>query len=217
MLGKRLTAILSHTKGSVTLADIGCDHGMLTMSVLKSGYAQKVIATDVSDKSLSKARTLIGDSNVFDRVEFRCGDGLRVLKKDEVDTVVISGMGGREIVKILSDVDFKVDRLILSPQSDVSHVRKYLIAHGYRLNYDYVLKDSKFYWVIVAEIGSDVYTDLEYEFGRDNLSGKYPEFIEWLDLEIKRFENIISVTQNAETVAQFLKEKERFEKVKNTL
>lgn len=214
MLTKRLSEILSHTKGTKTLADVGCDHGFLGLEALKRGYALRVIATDVSDKSLDKARRLFCDNGYSDLVEFRCGDGLSVLVYDEADTVVISGMGGREIVKILQNCDYKYRKLVLSPQSEQELVRRYLVGHGYALNHDYVMRDNKFYWVIVAVEGEDDYSEEEYLFGRGNLSGKHPAFLEWLDVEIDRFEEVVNSTVSDTVKERFLKEIERFKNLK---
>lgn len=214
MLTKRLSEILFYTRGSNTLADVGCDHGFLGYEALKRGYALRVIATDVSEKSLDKARRLFDESGYIDCVEFRCGDGLSVLGEDEADTVVISGMGGREIVKILSNSDFKYKKLVLSPQSDLDVVRRYLVGHGYRLNHDYVIRDTKFYWIIVAEIGVDFYTEQEYAFGRDNLSGNYSAFLEWLDTEIQRFRAVASSTVNDTVRDKFLEDAEQLQNLK---
>ena len=214
MLTKRLSEILTHTQGSATLADVGCDHGYLGYEALKRGYALRVIATDVSDKSLDKARRLFCENGYIDRVEFRCGDGLSVLGEDEADTVVISGMGGREIVKILSNAHSKYEKLVLSPQSDIDTVRRYLVGHGYRLNHDYVMKDTKFYWIIVAEPGDDTYTEAEYIFGRDNLSGNYSDFIEWLDSETERFRAVADATVSDTVRSKFLNDAEQFQNLK---
>lgn len=214
MLTKRLSEILSHTKGSRTLADVGCDHGYLGYEALKRGYALRVIATDVSEKSLDKARRLFYENGYDELVEFRCGDGLSVLDKDEADTIVISGMGGREIVKILQNSDCKFSKLILSPQSEQEFVRRYLVGHGYRLTHDYVMRDTKFYWLIVAILGDDSYSDEEYYFGRDNLSGDNDSFVEWLDSEIERFRTVVSSTVSDTIKSKFLQDIEHFENLK---
>ena len=212
MLTKRLNELLKHAVVSKRIADVDCEHGLLSFEALNQGV-EYVIATDVSQMSLRKARNLFDNSKHIDKVEFRCGDGLSVIKDGEVDAVVIAGMGGREIVKILQNTPYSLPRLILSPQSDVDEVRRYLVGHGYRLNHDYIIKDTKFYWIIVAEIGKDEYTDLEYLFGRDNLRGG-EVFIEWLDLEIARFEAIVKDTQNNEVREKFIKEIDNYKKLK---
>ena len=87
---KRLAAILSHVRGSA-LADIGCDHGLIAVSALEQGLVERVIATDISASSLAKARALAAQRNAA-AIEFRVGDGMRVLADGEADVVVIAGM-----------------------------------------------------------------------------------------------------------------------------
>ena len=216
MLGKRLSEILLHTKGSKTLVDVGCDHGYLGYEAIINGYVDYVIATDVSSMSLDKARRLFGENGLLDSVDFRCGDGLSVIKPGEADTVVIAGMGGLEIVKILTNAGYKYPKLILSPQSDVDTVRRRLVLDGYRLLHDYIIQDGKFYWIIVAEIGSDTLSEDEYIFGRDNLKGR-EEFILWLDSEINRFNAIIKSTDNEQVRTNFACEIKKYQKLKHDL
>ena len=214
MLTKRLSEILKHTIGSNILVDVGCDHGILGYEALKRGYALRVIATDVSDKSLDKARRLFAEYGYVDNAQFRCGDGLSVVESLEADTVVISGMGGMEIIKILTNSDYQCNRLVLSPQSDTEEVRRYLVGHGYRLNYDYVIFDTKFYWIIVAVVGEDEYTEDEFTFGRDNLNGKCCDFIKWIDVEIDRFNSVISKTDNQNVKDRFKESIAQYENLK---
>lgn len=214
MLTKRLSEILKHTIGSNILVDVGCDHGILGYEALKRGHALRVIATDVSDKSLDKARRLFAEYGYVDNVQFRCGDGLSVVESLEADTVVISGMGGMEIIKILTNSDYQCNRLVLSPQSDTEEVRRYLVGHGYRLNHDYVIFDNKFYWIIVAVVGEDEYTEDEFTFGRDNLNGKSCDFIKWIDVEIDRFNSVILKTDNQNVKERFKESIAQYENLK---
>lgn len=214
MLTKRLSEILKHTIGSNIIVDVGCDHGILGYEALKRGHALRVIATDVSDKSLDKARRLFAEYGYADNAQFRCGDGLSVVESLEADTVVISGMGGMEIIKILTNSDYQCNRLVLSPQSDTEEVRRYLVGHGYRLNHDYVIFDNKFYWIIVAVVGEDEYTEDEFTFGRDNLNGKCCDFIKWIDVEIDRFNSVISKTDNQNVKERFKESIAQYENLK---
>ena len=116
---ERLNAIFSVIPQCEVLADIGCDHGKLTRKVLLESRARKVIATDISEKCLSKARELNSD---LDNVQFCVGDGLQALGENKADVIVISGMGGNTMMDILKPLPDAV--LVLQPQSDPARVQK---------------------------------------------------------------------------------------------
>ena len=83
------------------IADIACDHGYIGIGIYEKGLANKVIFSDISKKSLEKAQKLIQNRNDFANFKFIVGNGLEVLTQ-QIFLSVIAGIGGREIVKILS-------------------------------------------------------------------------------------------------------------------
>ena len=89
-LSKRLRCVVDELEGSVSVADVGADHGKVLVTALLEKKIERGIATDISEKSLSKARTLAFEYSVF--LDTRVGDGLDVIKDGEVDTLVIAGM-----------------------------------------------------------------------------------------------------------------------------
>ena len=100
-LPPRLRAVLDATPAGSTVADIGCDHGLLAASLALSGRAARVYACDVSRSSLAGAARTLRDAQCA-RVELRCGDGLSSLTAaDGVDTVAMAGLGVDRTVSIL--------------------------------------------------------------------------------------------------------------------
>ena len=193
MLDKRLKAIFLSIGSCETLADIGTDHGLLCLSALDSGIAKRVIATDISDKSLQKAVNLLSEHGYSQKASFRVGDGLSVLKSDEADVITVSGMGGREICKMIESANGFTAKFVLSPQSDVQLVRKTLIENGFKILDDQiVLSLGKFYDIITVERGLDSYTDFELEYGKIELRAKSEDYLVWLDKEIEKSINLSS-------------------------
>lgn len=144
----RITAICSMIKPGGILADIGCDHGLV------AGYASrvcdKVIAADVSEKAVAAvSKKFAGKENVICVVS----DGFDSIPRP-VDQAVITGMGGRLIIKILSRYPRRPD-LILGAQHDVPALRVWLTENGYRIVADRCVYDrGKYYDVIRAEAGT---------------------------------------------------------------
>lgn len=100
VLDKRLSLIASLCEGAC-VADVGCDHGKLACYLAKCGRAERVIAADISEKCLAKARTLAREYCLSKRVETVLSDGLDKIHNKEADTVVISGLGGDVIAEII--------------------------------------------------------------------------------------------------------------------
>ena len=95
-----------------------------------------------------------------------------------MDEVLIAGMGGSEIVSILSDekYGFMPKRFLFQPMHDSEKLRRYILSNGGYIERDYTFEDGKFYDVLVGGIveeGGQVcveYTEAEYEFGKENLA-----------------------------------------------
>lgn len=186
---KRLEIIAKHIKGGKVFADVGCDHGIISKYVLDNGLADLVIASDISSKSLQKAKNLL---NIYgDKVQFLVSDGFKNFTITPTEAV-IAGMGGDEIVSILEGATSLPNRLILSPQKNQRKVREILIRKNYKICDDYTIFDNKFYDIIVAEKGEDFYLELELVFGRDNLKLRPKDFIKKLSLEEKKFSKIFN-------------------------
>ena len=187
----RLSVLFGLVGSGETFADIGCDHGYLAEKVLKENKFEKVIISDISSKSLQKAIDLLKPYG--DRVTAIVSDGFDnfTILPDEV---VIAGMGGEEIVKILSNAKSLPKRLVLAPQKNSDKVRKFLILFGYKILKDFTFKDkNKFYDAIVAEEGVDEYSEEELLFGRDNLNAHGEAFVEKLELERKMLLDILNL------------------------
>ena len=100
-LTPRLRCALSMLNGSGIVADIGCDHGRLTAALLQQHACEQVIAADISEPSLEKAKQLLFHIGLNDRVSFRLGNGLDVLDRSEnVDAIALLGMGGTLMVEL---------------------------------------------------------------------------------------------------------------------
>ena len=123
-LSPRLSAIAELLADTDSFADVGTDHGKLPVFALQEGIVSKAIATDISENSLNKAKLLAEISGV--ELITRCGDGLSVLKEGEVETVVIAGMGGLEMINILENAPCSFDNYIFLPHTKSHELRVYL-------------------------------------------------------------------------------------------
>lgn len=144
-LRPRLEAALSLLKGRAVVADIGCDHGRLCCALLQRDARARCIATDVSVPSLAKARSLARLTGLWERIDFRIGDGLSVLHDGEAEAVALLGMGGTLMARLLDACPTPLmgARLaVLQPMRAGEDIRRYLYARGYRVERDLVVADA---------------------------------------------------------------------------
>ena len=118
-LSLRLKTVADSVTGGNRVADVGCDHAYIAIHLAENNIAPRVVAMDVNKGPLSKAMENIEIRGLEDRIETRLSDGLARLNPGEADTVVIAGMGGALMVRILTEGEsalYVVKELILQPQ-----------------------------------------------------------------------------------------------------
>lgn len=156
-LSRRLERIASWILPQSRVADIGGDHGWLLLSVAKKGLLGRGIIGEINRGPFENAAQRIRAYGLNQRIDVRLGDGLSVLQEGEVDQVVIAGMGGALIASILDAGEKKlssVQRLVLQPNIGGHRVRQWLVAHGWKLVHEEIIRDAEIYYeMIVAEPG----------------------------------------------------------------
>ena len=151
-----------------TLCDVGCDHGYCAQYALKHNLCERVIITDISAGSLQKAQSLLKEEIASGRCIPVLCDGLTGVK--ECDCVLIAGLGGEEIIRILSERALPA-KFVLQPMRNGDKVRSFLLERGARIHRDYTFGDGGYYYDLIAGegAGGDTYSEFEVLFGRDNL------------------------------------------------
>ncbi len=197
MESARIKTICRMLRPSLLTADVGCDHGFVALYAAKN-CGGRVIASDVSEGSLKKAKETLTDcknakillSNGFDAYDER------------VTQAVISGMGGRLIIDILSRIDYNPD-LVLGAQHNAKEVREYLIERGYRIVEDEGVFDrDKFYQIIRAEHGgSEKLDDLALGYGAF-YKRKNPHLLRYLKQEKAKIEGYKLTPKNAKRLSE---------------
>ena len=183
---KRLQTVCGQLSPCDTLADVGCDHGYCTLYALERGLCRRAVISDISRSSLHKAEELLSSYIAEGRVESVCCAGLSQVPCN-CGQVLIAGMGGEEIVKILED-GFLPQALVLQPMKNTEKVRAFLLEKGYSLVRDFLFYDGpKHYDLLRAERGAPprAYGSLELEFGYDNIHAPSPDFDRFLRGEIE--------------------------------
>lgn len=189
---KRLERIFSEIPACKSFADVGCDHGFIAEAMLKGGKCDLVTISDISEPSLQKAKKLLYPYLQKGMVTAICTDGLKGVDCT-TEAVLIAGMGGEEIIKILLESPFLPPILVLQPMKNVDKVRKELFALGYGIEKDYLFYDKKYYNLLVCRLGKqcEEYSEKELIFGRDNLKYRSDDFMLYLNREIALMEGCL--------------------------
>lgn len=167
--------------------DVGCDHGFLDIYLVEKNKNIKTIASDVAEGPLNHAKENIKKYHMEDKIECRLGNGLDTYS-DEIDTIIISGMGGRSMIGIFKnhmEVLKKVDTIILSPNNYQEDVKQFLCKHGFYISNEELVKTGKYiYQILVFSKGRKRYTKKEFFFGPILLEKKEQLFYEYYEREL---------------------------------
>lgn len=185
-LDKRMQAILNLIPTNCNLIDIGADHGYISINYALNNKNNCVLATDISEKSLQKAKNLSSSlklTNYYTQV----ADGLKGVKTEKYNAVLIAGMGGLEIINILK-ANLCFDFYILSPQKNVDCVRKFLSQNKLLPKKDFKVQSGKlFYDVIFATNGDYNPSEKQLLYG----NGLGDDFNNFLIFEKKRLNDLL--------------------------
>ena len=199
---KRMLAIANLVDNSKVLADVGCDHAYISINLLEKGKVDRIIASDLREGPLNIAKDNIKLEGFEERIETRLCAGLCGYEAGEVDTILISGMGGMLVKEILSesiDVVKMADTLILEPQSDLRVVRAYLKDIGFEIiDEDMLNEGGKYYQIMKAvkskermEVCEDIGAMAENEFGPILIKKKHPVLLEFLKKRKNHYERLL--------------------------
>ncbi len=167
------------------ITDVGTDHALLPIYLIKENLADKVVASDVREGPLKFAKKNVLAEG-FTNIDVILSDGIKHLT-DDIEVVIITGMGGKLIADILNDNLKKVKRLILQPNVAADTLRKHLQSIGFNIIFETIIMDNNIYYeIIVADKGDSFLTEREFMFGPINLKNKTKHFINYWTAESKK-------------------------------
>jgi len=196
-MNKRLNAIAALVQDGVGLVDVGTDHGYLPALLAESGYSGALFASDINAGPLSAAKRTAEEAGLTDRICFLLCDGLHLCPPEEIDTIVIAGMGGDMIVRILDEAEWCMApryHLILQPMTKAEVLRYWLVYNEFAIESETITEDGgNLYQVISARFGGTTrLSDAELFAGKRELC-PYPELYErCLARILSRLENAVN-------------------------
>ncbi len=218
-LTKRMTAIYEQITDK-RIADIGCDHGKISILALTENKVDYVIFSDISAPSVNKVKLLL-PQNLSQKCDIRVGDGLQTIKEnDGITQAIVSGMGGKECVEILKYAPVLCNSYIFQPQNNEFCLKKFVIENGFSIVYDIIVQDrGKFYNVFkclknsLHKFVSRDEDEFFLYFGSDNFdkNSRYAsDFKNYLQYLEKKVGKILQHCKNSE---KYKKDIEKYEKM----
>lgn len=221
-LSERLKQLVDWIEAGAIIADIGSDHAYLPTYAIQQGKIKKAIAGEVNQGPYESAKETVDLYGLSDQVEVRKGDGLQVLRPGEVDTIVIAGMGGSLIRKILDTgkelLNLDLPRLILQPNNGEEALRRWLNDHNWELKNEVILEeDGHIYEAVLAEKNGRAQhlTEEELLFGPFLRQEKSAVFKKKWQKELEKWQAIENdIVLQADQAADDLEEKLRTIRIK---
>ena len=152
VLSKRMQALTDMVTPGTAIADVGCDHGFVSVYLVQKGICPRAIAMDVRSGPLARAEEHIRAYGLTEQIETRLSDGLQQLRPGDATGMLCAGMGGRLMERILTEgrtVARGLEELILQPQSELPEFRRFLMAEGYLLEEENIIyEEGKYYFLM---------------------------------------------------------------------
>lgn len=217
-ISKRLKTVASLVTKGYRVADIGTDHAYVPIFLVTEGLTGQALAMDIGKGPLESAEEHIREQGLQDRIETRLSDGLAAYRQGEADSIIIAGMGGALMARILSDGADKcagVKELILSPQSEIFLVRRWLTQNSWQIEHEVMLEeDGKYYTVMRAVPGESAgMKTVEEIYGRYLLEHRQPVLQEFLLKDKETVRRILDSLQSEQGEHIEIRKKELTDKL----
>lgn len=194
-----LTALPFLRRGS-RIVDVGTDHAYLPIYLVEQGLVARALACDINYGPIESARANIRAAGLSDKIETMQTDGLCGTEGFSPDHILIYGMGGELIARILSDAPWVRDgriSLILQPMSRVSFLRRWLLENGFSITGEALSQKEKIYQTIEARFdptrahGACEWSEEELLLGRHNIENSSALFPAFVSHEISVLETVM--------------------------
>ena len=205
MLTPRLKMIVSGIKKCVCVADIGTDHAYIPIHLVKTGIAQTALACDVREGPCAIAFENIKKYKLSDKIEVRMSDGLNALVPNECDCIVIAGMGGLLIQKILSDnmqIAKSANQLILQPMTDHELLRKFLADNGFCIYDEDLSAEGKRIYSLFCVREGEMSFENEIDYHINPILKNHPLYAKLVRQKKAEWEKIVSGCMRAKNTEE---------------
>ena len=201
-LSYRLKTVADLVSKNKVVADIGCDHALLSIYLVENGISNKVYAIDNKKGPLAKANENIELANLKDNIQTVLDDGLTHLPND-VDVAVMAGIGGLLAVQMLEKASRIPETVIIQANNHLKELREYLSVKNYKIEQEAILLDSGLYYEIIkASRGKQTLSSEDKIFGPLLRKEKNKVFIEKWNKQLEHLEFILKKNQDSDKLRE---------------
>ena len=220
VLSARLMSALPYLKKGGAVIDVGTDHAYLPIFLVGQEISSRALACDINRGPIDSAARNITAAGLADRIGTLCTDGLHGTEDFYPDDVLIFGMGGELIIRILSEAPWVKNEsigLVLQPMTRAHLLRRWLLENGFAIVGETITHEDRYYQTIAARYcgKNEEYTEEELLLGRLNIQNNAPNLGGFIEHEIGVWEAIRrgkaqaanADTRDEDRTLQFLKER----------
>ena len=168
-ISNRLKSLVPFVRDDDYVMDVGCDHALLDIYLVQNNILNKIYVCDVNPNALQNGIDNIKNNGLEENIIPVLGYGIEKIGDINVDTLIISGMGSKNIISILESPNLnKIYKLILQSNNNHYELRKFLVSKEFSIVYEEIIPDGKKTYInIIAgrERFPKKYTEEELEFG----------------------------------------------------
>ncbi len=168
MISKRLKSIANYIKKDDLICDIGCDHALLDIYLVKEMGLKNIIVSDILDQALNNAKKNIKKYGLEKEITPILSDGIKKIDLTNINTLVISGLGTKNIIKILRGIKKikTIKKIIIQTNNDYYYLRNFLKKENFIIEDENVIKDKKINYITMKfKRGNKIYNYSDYYFG----------------------------------------------------
>lgn len=192
----RLCSALPYLTAGGAIADIGTDHAYLPIEAIRRGISERALACDINRGPIERARQNIRAAGLTDRIRTLQTDGLHGVENFRPDDILIFGMGGELIAKILSEAPWVRNGsvgLILQPMTKAVSLRRWLLCSGFSILGESLTFEEQYYQTVYARFGGtqESYTSEELLLGKKNLTGGSPYLAGFIERNLSILSGVI--------------------------
>ena len=212
-LSKRLEAISSLVPVNSKVIDVGCDHALLDIYLYQHKISKKIIASDVNENALNNAKENIKKVKLDKYIETRLGNGLDTLdEKDNIDTLIMSGMGAHTIIGILKKNYHKlkkINTIIIQSNTKLFFLRKEMMKLNYKIDNELMILDNKKTYTVIKYVkGRQRYNKKELYFGPILLKNNSKLFQEYKKIELEKLHMVLKLLPKDKILMRYKIKKE---------
>ena len=198
-ISERLRVIGDLISDNSFVLDIGCDHALLDIYIVKKNKNIKTIASDINKGPLEIAKENVKKYNLENKITLKQENGLNAYENG-IDTIVLSGLGTTTIIDILNkrkEVLKNIKNLVISSNNDYYKLRKNITKLGFKIKEEKIVLDkNKYYPVILFVPGKEKYNYYELKYGPVLLEKKEKIYLDYLNIRKNKLVEIYNSVPN---------------------